>query len=240
MRALLVRGLIAGLIGGVAAAVFAYFAGEGSVNAAIGFEDAHSHEHEKELVSRGVQSTLGLLVANVGVGVALGGLFAVAFALVYGRFGLVGPRTHAALLGVGGFIAVSVVPFLKYPANPPGVGAAGTIDSRTDLYFSYLGISVIVAGLAVYGARVLADRVGGWPAGTAGVVGYVVVMGVCGALMPAVDEVPDHFPASVLWEFRVTSLGTLAVLWAAVAVAFGALVHRSLTAKAAAADAVAV
>lgn len=239
MRALLVRGLIAGLIAGVAAAVFAYLVAEPSVDAAIGFEQAHSHDHEVELVSRGVQSTLGLLVANVGIGVALGGLFAVAFALVYGRFGLAGPRTHAALLGVGGFVVVSVVPFLKYPANPPGVGSAGTIGSRTDLYFSYLGISVIAGGLALYGARVLADRVGGWLAGAAGVAGYVVVMAVCGALMPAVNEVPDHFPASVLWEFRVSSLGTLVVLWAVVAVAFGALVHRSLASKAAAADVVA-
>src|SRR5437764_909537 len=46
--------------------------------------------------------------------------------------------------------------------------------------------------------------------------------------LPAVNEVPKDFPAVVLWRFRLASLGTQAVLWAALGLVFGALTERSL------------
>lgn len=247
MRTLLVRGLLAGLIAGIAAAVFAYFIGEPNVDSAIAFEEGgaaaeesgHSHGDEAEEghshgeaeVSRGIQSTLGLLVANLGIGVAYGGLFAVAFALVNGRFGAAGPRAYAALLGAGGFVAAGLVPFLKYPANPPGVGDPTTVGTRTELTFSFLGISIIAAGLAIAAARTLTERLGGWLAAVTAAVGYVIVVGAVGLLLPTVNEVPDDFPATLLWDFRLSSLGTLVVLWTVLAAAFGALVHQSARSK---------
>jgi hypothetical protein len=51
--------------------------------------------------------------------VALGGLFSIAFAICYGRIGRFGPRATSALVAAGAFVAVELVPFLKYPANPP-------------------------------------------------------------------------------------------------------------------------
>lgn len=236
MRTLLVRGLIAGLVAGIAAAIFAFFAGEPQVEAAIAIEEAtaaaeagHGHE-EDPLVSRDIQKSLGLVTANAATGVAIGGLFSLAFAFAYGRFGAFSARAYSAMLAVGAFVAVSLVPFLKYPANPPAVGQPGTIVNRTEVYFAYLAISVIAAGLACYAAKLLAERFGGWTAGALSVGGYLVVMAACGLVMPVVNEVPDDFPATVLWDFRVASLGTLVVLWGALGVAFGALAHRALTA----------
>lgn len=236
MRTLLVRGLIAGLIAGIAAAVFAYLVGEPPVDAAIALEEAAAaHESHgavasdsQEMVSRDVQSTIGLLVATSAIGIALGGLFSLAFAFVYGRLGGASPRSYAALLGAGAFVAVSLVPFLKYPGNPPAVGQLGTIVDRTELHFAFLGISVIAAGLAVYGARILAEKTGGWTAAVISGAGYLAVMAAVGALMPVVDEVPAEFPATVLWDFRVASLGTLLVLWGVLGVAFGALAQPVL------------
>ena len=65
-----------------------------------------------------MQSTLGLATAAVVYGVALGGLFALAFAVAYGRIGRFNARATAALLALVGFGTVAFVPFLKYPANP--------------------------------------------------------------------------------------------------------------------------
>lgn len=231
MRTLLVRGLIAGVIAGLAAAVFAFFVGEPQVAAAIAFEEAQAagHSHGEEvMVSRGVQRTLGLLTAHLGVGLALGGLFSIVFAVVYGRLGAQGVRTYSALLAGAAFVAVSLVPFLKYPGNPPAVGQTGTVGSRTELYFVFLLLSVITAGLAVAAARSFADRFGGWTAGGIGIVGYSAVMTACGLLLPTVNEVPDDFPATLLWDFRLASLGGLAVLWLVLGAAFGTLVHRAL------------
>lgn len=241
MRTLLVRGLIAGLLAGIAAFIFAFFVGEPHVDAAIALEEAAAaaaseagHEHAEEpLVSRAVQKTIGLAVAETAVAVAIGGLFAIAFAFIYGRFGRFSARAYAALLAAGGFVAVSFVPFLKYPANPPAVGNPGTIVSRTELYFAVLAISLLAACAALYAARVLADRFGGWSAGLVALGGYIVVMTACGVLLPGVNEVAANFPATVLWAFRVSSLGNLAVLWAVLGVAFGVLAHRAVAASAA-------
>src|SRR3954471_23737107 len=114
MRTLLVWGLLAGLLGGVLAFTFAATVGERSVETAISLEEqASEHDHpaaEPVLVSRGMQRTVGLAIATVAFGVALGGLFALAFAFAYGRIGRLRPRATALLLAGVGFVSVALVP----------------------------------------------------------------------------------------------------------------------------------
>ncbi|GAA3244881.1 hypothetical protein GCM10020256_71090 [Streptomyces thermocoprophilus] len=123
VRTLLVRGMLAGLAAGLLALVTAYFLGEPRVDAAIAFEEAehaaHGHEHGVEAVSRSLQSTAGLSTGVLVYGVAFGGIAALAYCFALGRIGRFGPRSAALLLAAGGLVAVYVVPFLKYPANPP-------------------------------------------------------------------------------------------------------------------------
>lgn len=190
---------------------------------------AHGHDHgDDALVGRGVQSTVGLLTGVTGYAVAVGGLFAIAFAAVQGRVTTLRPRVSAALLAAGGFAVVVLVPFLKYPANPPAVGQAGTIEDRTALYFGFVALSLVAAMVAVAVGRAVADRVGAANGGLLGVGAYVTVMAVAGALLPAVDEVPDGFPGSLLWDFRLASLGTQVVLWCALGLAFAVLAERAM------------
>lgn len=242
MKTLLVRGMLAGLIAGVLATGFAYLFGEPSVNAAIGLEEsggghshsapaepgAHSHEAEpeEELVSRDVQSTLGLFTGVAGYGVAIGGLFSLGFAFAHGRLGPMRPRATAAVLAAAGYVVVVLVPFLKYPANPPAVGQAGTIGDRTGLYFAFVAISLVVAGFAVAAGRTLTQRFGAWGGFLLGAGGYVVVMALCAWLLPVIDEVPEGFPGSTLWTFRTASIGTQLVLWTALGLVFGALAEK--------------
>lgn len=243
MKTLLVRGMLAGLIAGVLAFGFAYAFGEPSVNAAIGLEDSgghsHSHdagaapaeEHEEELVPRDIQSTVGLLTGVLVYGVAIGGLLSLAFAFAQGRLGNLRPRVTALLLTGGAFAVVFLVPFLKYPANPPAVGRPGTIGSRTELYFGFVAVSLLVGILATVFGRKLADRFGAWNGFLLAAAGYLVVIGVVAWLMPVVDEVPADFPASTLWSFRTASVGTQVTLWLALGLAFGALAEKALNKK---------
>jgi len=231
MKTLLVRGMLAGLIAGVLAFGFAYVFGEPSVNAAIGIEEAgHAAEHatEPELVPRDIQSTLGLLTGVVVYGVAIGGLFSLAFAFVYGRIGRLRPRVTSLLLTAAAFAIVVAVPFLKYPANPPAVGQPGTIGERTSLYFGFVAISLLAGILATAFGRKLADRLGTWNGGLLACAGYVVVVAVAAWLMPVIDEVPATFPASTLWSFRTASLGTQLTMWLSVGLIFGALAEKAL------------
>ena len=47
-----------------------------------------------------------------------------------------------------------------------------------------------------------------------------------GLILPGVNEVPDAFPAVVLWQFRIASIGAQALMWATLGLGFGAVAER--------------
>ncbi|MFB7461820.1 CbtA family protein [Streptomyces sp. NPDC056188] len=233
VRNLLVRGMLAGLAAGVLALVVAYFLGEPFVDKAIGFEEAHAHGHshshdEVEVVSRSLQSTAGLATGVLVYGVAFGGIAALAFCFALGRVGRFSPRATALLLSGCALLAVYVVPFLKYPANPPAVGEEDTIGKRTTLYFLMMLLSILLAIAATMLGKRLAPALGTWYATMTAVAAFVVVIGPAFAFLPAVNEVPSHFPATVLWRFRLSALAIQAVLWGGFGLLFGELAERLL------------
>ncbi len=118
---------------------------------------------------------------------------------------------------------------MKYPANPPSIGNPDTIGARTALYFGMIGISLIAIVGAVNFRRVLIARYGAWNATLMVVAYYLVVMVAAALLLPAVNEVPDEFPAVVLWKFRVASLAAQLIMWATLGLLFGALTQRAAT-----------
>ena len=59
-------------------------------------------EPQPELVSRPVQAGIGLFTGVMVYNAAFGGLFALVFALTYGRMGDFGPRETSAVVGAGG------------------------------------------------------------------------------------------------------------------------------------------
>jgi hypothetical protein len=232
VRGLLVRGMLAGLAAGIAAFAFAWLFGEPQVNLAIAFE-AHMHQMagdapEPELVSRAMQGTIGLLTGVLIYGAALGGIFALVFAYAQGRMGRLGPRATAAVLAVSGFVALILVPQVKYPANPPSIGNPETIGSRTALYFTMIALSVIAAVAAVSTGRQLVRRIGGWNAAIAAGAAYLAVIVAGMLILPPVNEVPPDFSAVTLWNFRLASLGIEVVLWTGLTLMFGALAERQL------------
>jgi predicted cobalt transporter CbtA len=241
-RTLLVRGMLVGVAAGLLAFVFASLFGEAPIGQAIAFEGAHAGAGagEPELVTRSVQSTLGLAVAVVVYGAALGGVFAIAFAAAYGRIGRFGARGTALGVAAVAFVVVELIPFLKYPANPPAVGQPETIGRRTALYFAMIALAVAAAIAAVLVGRSLTGRLGVWNAVLLAALGFAVIVGVAGALLPSVNEVPDDFPATVLWRFRVASVGTQLVLWSSLGLLFGALTERNAERQAPAPQPVAV
>lgn len=227
---LLVRGMFSGLVAGLLAVVFALIFGEPSVDNAIDFESARhaaqGETPEPELVSRTVQSTIGLATAVIPYAVVFGGLLALAFAITYGRVGGLSARATAAILALGSYLIVYVVPFLKYPASPPAAGNPGTINERTVTYFGMVLLSVLLAIAMTYLGRLLTPRLGAWNAAILAGAAFVVAMMIAQFLLPTFNEVPDGFPATALWDFRIASLGTQLVIWATIGLLFGALVTR--------------
>jgi predicted cobalt transporter CbtA len=247
-KRLVARGLLAGLVGAVLAFVFARLCAEPVIGRAIAYEEARTeaeqaqgvHEHGVELFTRGVQANAGLGFGVLLFGVAMGALFAVLFCLVYARATNPMPQRLSVLLAAGAFVAVYLVPFVKYPPNPPAVGQSDTIGMRTGWYLVMVLISVVLAVAAVWLARRLAARFGTWNGGLLAGGTYLVVLAVVMVLLPNVDEIPQPlrdaagviiypgFPADVLYEFRLVSLGTQLVLWVTIGLVFATLAGRLL------------
>jgi hypothetical protein len=211
VRSLLVRGMLVGIVAGLLSFAFLKIYGEPQVDIAVAFETqmeaakaasagASSIEEGPELVSRRVQAGLGLFTAVMVYSVAFGGLFGLALAFAYKRMpGAVTPQGVSLLLAAAGFVAVYLVPNLKYPANPPSVGNPETIGMRTALYFVVIAISIAAMIGAFSLKRLLAHRFGDWNSTLAVAAYYIVIVAIAGLLLPAVNEVPEQFPAVVLW-----------------------------------------
>jgi hypothetical protein len=237
---LLMRGMLIGVLAGVIAFFFAYIFGEPQVDLAIAFEEQMAQAEADaivaaggtlpvegpELVSRETQATIGLATGLLMYGAAIGGLFSLAFAFAYGRLGDVRARGTSALLAVAAFVAVVVVPLMKYPANPPAVGSDDTIVARTSLFFIILVISLAAMVVTFILARRLAAGRGTWSAATIAGVFYLGVMALAFTALPTIAEMPDGFSPQVVWDFRVSSFGIHLILWTVIGLGFGALAER--------------
>lgn len=242
---LLLRGMLIGIVAGFIAFIFAYQFGEPQVDLAIAFEEqagGHSHgavdaEHthgttapdaEAGPVSRATQASWGLGTALVIFGAALGGIFSLVFAYAHGRLGTLSARGTSAVLALAGFVAVVVVPQLKYPANPPAVGSDDTISLRTAMFFLMLALSVAAMTAAFVLARRLWVSHGAWNGVIAAVAAYVAAMAVVSLILPSFHEMPEGFLPQVLWNFRVSTIGIHAILWAVIGLGFGVLAEHRL------------
>lgn len=223
---LLARGMLAGLVAGLLAAAVAAAVGEPSLERAIAYEQASGHAAEPEIVSRAVQRREGLLTAGAIHGAAIGGLFALGFALAYGRLGPLGPHGTTVAVAVAGFVALALVPALKYPADPPAVGNPETIGARTWLYFGFILVSACAMSLAAAAIGPLRRRLGGTGGSLASLALFVVLVGAVALVLPAAEAVPAEFPSDVLASFRWASLVTQAVLWAALGIGFALMLPQ--------------
>lgn len=247
------RGLVAGLLAGLLAGLFAFAFGEPAVSGAIGLEEAGSaspsggaeqafrgghshseqagaagggHSHADEgLVSRPAQK-VGLFFATGIYGVTLGGIFGLAYSYFRDRLTQASEWGRSLSLASAAFVGAVLIPFIKYPANPPTVGDPSTIGSRTIDYFSVMVLSLVIVLLAWWGARRLRERGVSAPARQLALgTGSLIAVGVLFVVFPPTADAGD-FPAGLLWEFRISSLGTQAVLWTALGCAFGLLCER--------------
>lgn len=218
------HGAVAGLASGLLAGLFGFLLAEPVMDRAVRLEadrEARAGEHAVELFSRSTQH-VGFVVATAVTGLALG----VIVGVVSGVLRTERSWRRSLQLAGGGFFGLSLVPFLRYPANPPGVGDAATIDQRTQLYLSCLVIGLVGVIAAALVARNLAL--------TTAPVRQLAVTGVLLAILGLTFVLPADpdallVPAALLWQFRLLSLATLALLWGTLGAVLGMLEQRAAT-----------
>lgn len=253
------RGLLAGAVAGVFAFIFARIFVEPVIERAIGYEEGigaaqealagghahggHHHHDGFEGFTRGVQANIGMGFGVLAFSVAIGALFAVVFAVTYGRVGNISARLLSLYVGGAMLLSLFIVPALKYPPSPPALSLDETLRQRTLLYLLMVVVSAALLVGAVYAGRRLADRLGAWNAALVAAGGYVVAVAVVMLLLPTIEETPgplldaagnmvyEGFPADDLYEFRLYSLGTQIVMYLTIALVFGAMAARLLESK---------
>lgn len=219
------RGFLAGAAAGVSLALFVRLVGEPTLARAIALEAQRSRDfHEEELFSRGAQQ-IGGMVGAVVYGVCVGLIAAVVLASVGRRSpARIEWRRSMAFAGVA-FVAVVLVPSLKYPASPPGVGDPATVGRRTLLFVALLAWSLLASWATWRLWLRLQEK--GWlehRRWAAAVLLYAGAVTAALVLMPGSSDVVD-VPASLVWRFRMASLGGAAVFWAVMGWVQGALAH---------------
>ena len=117
------------------------------------------------------------------------------------------------------WFTIFVIPFLKYPANPPTVGDAETVVMRGILFLSFIAISGLgaIAFYQVY--KKLQNKK------FLAFVGYAVFIGVAFFLMP---ENPDEItaPMELVEGFRGASFVAVSVYWLTLGLILGGFVEK--------------
>src|SRR5437660_742315 len=107
-----------------------------------------------------VASAVDLSVAKAAMWLSLTAFLAlvVLYCRLYGRVGNLSPRSLSLLLAGGMFLSLYLIPFLKYPPNPPATSIEETIRQRTLLYVLIVVLSAALLVAAVYlGHRLVAQ-----------------------------------------------------------------------------------
>src|SRR4051794_15431021 len=195
---LALRGVGAGALGGLLAFIFARILAEPQIQKAIDYESGRdaalaalgrATADDPEVFSRGLQRNLGIGVGMLLFGMAMGGLLAVAYVLVArGMRPRVRPRTLGALLAAGGFLGLYLLPFLKYPANPPAIGDPDTIKARSALYLAMVLLSIGSLLVTAVAWRRLVPSLGAWNATAASVLILGALMALVMAILGPVHE----------------------------------------------------
>jgi len=217
----LVSGCFAGTIHGLANLIIV----EPYLDEAIGIENQNlfaSGEEEDtpqfrvEYESYRIWQKGGQVLAGAILGTSMGALFGIVFAL--SREILPGDHHIKKALILSGIMwfTIYLIPFLKYPANPPTVGDPDTVVLRAILYLSFIAIS----GLGMVGFYQLFKRLEKRKRIVA-FIGYGAFISAIFVLMP---DNPDEVtaPMELVNGFRITSLVSVSIFWISIAVILGA------------------
>ncbi|MDQ8046127.1 MAG: CbtA family protein [Solirubrobacteraceae bacterium] len=264
----IVRGFGAGIAGGVAAFVFSKIFAEPVIQQAIDYESGRDAAHDalakaagaavappmQDIYSRSFQGGVGIGIGLLLFGAALGGIFSVVYVLASRRWPRVQPRPLAMYVAIGLFVALYLIPFLKYPANPPAIGHEETIRSRSELYLVMVIVSVVSLVATLVTAQRLSERFGTWNGTLLSFLGFTVVIGVVMVILPSIGHLSENlqtygrhatetplplkapdgtivypgFPADVLAKFRLYSVINQIVMWGAIGLVYGPLVQRMI------------
>jgi predicted cobalt transporter CbtA len=237
LGSVLIAALLAGVAAGLFVAAFHQLATEPVLQRAIDLEaalnKASGQPVESELFSRSTQH-LGLFIGYLLYGIGLGSLFGV----VANLLPVLTRAPFSVKQGVGLVLAscwtVGVFPQLKYPANPPGVGTAASIDFRQEVYLAILLLSILGTLLAVIAYQALGKVSKDWQQPRMRILLvtglYLLYIGILYVSLPSYAD-PVRLPSDLMMSFRWLSVTGDILFWLALGSCFVLFLGRSHISK---------
>jgi len=162
----------------------------------------------------------GQVLAGAILGTSVGALFGIIYAL--SRHVLPQGNDLKKTFTLAGvmWLSIYIIPFLKYPANPPTVGDPETVVLRAVLYLSF----IVISGFGAVAFYQLSKKIKS-TSKIIPVVGYGVFIAIVFALMPPnPDEITA--PMDLVNGFRAMSVVAVSTFWVSIAVILGILWHK--------------
>jgi len=164
----------------------------------------------------------GEVLAGSILGLSLGSLFALVYAFAWSSLpGSNGMKKGLFLAAIMWF-TIFLIPFLKYPANPPAVGDPDTIYYRQSLYLLFIAASGLGALALAFLYRKLGNKKSRKFVIPALYAAYVSALFV---IMPPNPD-PITAPMDLINNFRIASALTVTLFWFVLGAIFGTFWDR--------------
>lgn len=217
--------LISGIMAGEILACINLFIVEPTTDKAIGYElQKDMAKGEKvdfgEVNSYRIWQKSGTFAAFIGM--AYGGLLGIAYVFVRKYLPFSDDKKKAILLAGLMYLAIYLVPFTKYPPNPPAVGNPDTIGLRDHLYTTFQIASIIIAlvmGILFFKFRSVTKISYIVPA-----IYMVAIASIYFIWEPNPDKI--EIPMTVVNTFRALTGTTMAIFFVLIGVFFGLLWNK--------------
>ena len=174
-----------------------------------------------EIVGYRIWQKGGEIVGGIIYGISLSSLFGIVFAYSRNSLPTSNDKVKAIFLASIMCFVLFIVPALKYPANPPAVGAPETIYYRQGLFVGFL---VISGATALTAAAFILKKIDGTTSKKISIACaiYGAVMLVSYLVMP---PNPDKIsiPIDLIITFRFASALTISMFWGILGLTFGTL-----------------
>jgi len=219
--------LLSGIIAGVILAGVNYFVAEPFIDQAIGIEVDNSIASGEvvdfvELSSYRVWQKEGTFAAGAFLGLTYGAILGIVYVISRKYLPSSDDRKKALILAAIMCLSLYVVPFIKYPANPPAVGDPETIGLRDSLYTNYQ----LASGLIALGVSILMYKLR--RIGYSKYVIIVIYLGLVASIYAIFPANPDEItaPMDLVNAFRAVTFGTMVMFYLVLGIIFGIMWNK--------------
>ena len=219
--------LLSGVIAGLILAGVNYYVAEPFIDQAIGIEVDNSIASGEvvdfdELSTYRMWQKEGTFAAGAFLGLTYGAILGIVYVISRKYLPSSDDRKKALILAAIMCLSLYVVPFIKYPANPPAVGDPETIGLRDSLYTSYQ----LASGLIALGVTILMYKLR-----RISYIKYIIpvfYLGLVASIYAIFPASPDEItaPVDLVNAFRAVTFGTMVMFYLVLGAIFGIMWNK--------------